>query len=248
MSANLMSLARSGGKCLKLYGDRKMMKTMPTAKDYIQDGLVAMWDGIENAGWGVHNPNATVWTDLTGNLEPFQLPKVATVGTNYIDFNHGSTNFVSHSFSSVKTIEVGFSVLPTTERGAGLHFGTVRSYARGLSLFPYMYIGVSQVIQHASTVFDFSYDAEIDEFTTASLTIEDGIWTGFTKASQKKTVSRNEGFIIDSSVSFGNYVAGGIERGFGRKALFSRLYNRALTDAEIAANYAIDKARFNLPD
>ena len=29
MSANLMSLARSGGKFLKLYGDRKMMKPLP---------------------------------------------------------------------------------------------------------------------------------------------------------------------------------------------------------------------------
>ena len=29
MSANLMSLARSGGKFLKLFGDRKMMKTLP---------------------------------------------------------------------------------------------------------------------------------------------------------------------------------------------------------------------------
>ena len=36
---------------------------MPTAKDYVQDGLIAMWDGVENAGWGVHDPNATVWKD-----------------------------------------------------------------------------------------------------------------------------------------------------------------------------------------
>jgi hypothetical protein len=27
----------------------------------------------------------------------------------------------------------------------------------------------------------------------------------------------------------------------------TRIYSRALTSAEIAANYAIDKARFNLP-
>ena len=26
-----------------------------TAKDYAQNGLLAMWDGIENAGWGVHD-------------------------------------------------------------------------------------------------------------------------------------------------------------------------------------------------
>ena len=29
MSANLMSLARSGGKFLKLFGDRKMVKQLP---------------------------------------------------------------------------------------------------------------------------------------------------------------------------------------------------------------------------
>lgn len=40
-----------------------------SAQDYVQDGLVAMWDGIENAGWGVHNPNATIWKDLVGNID-----------------------------------------------------------------------------------------------------------------------------------------------------------------------------------
>ena len=45
-----------------------------TAKDYVQDGLIAMWDGIENAGWGVHDPNATVWKDLIGSGYDFQIP------------------------------------------------------------------------------------------------------------------------------------------------------------------------------
>ena len=44
MSANLMSLARSGGKFLKLFGDRKM--TMPTARDYVQDGFVVICVGF----------------------------------------------------------------------------------------------------------------------------------------------------------------------------------------------------------
>ena len=42
----------------------------PTARDYIQDGLVAMWDGIENAGWGKHDENATNWVDLVGGTIP----------------------------------------------------------------------------------------------------------------------------------------------------------------------------------
>ena len=50
MSANLMSLARSGGKCLKLFGDRKMMKPLPydaeveylesTGEQYIKTGFL----------------------------------------------------------------------------------------------------------------------------------------------------------------------------------------------------------------
>lgn len=41
-----------------------LAKAGPTAKDYVQDDLIAMWDGIENAGWGVHDQKATVWKDL----------------------------------------------------------------------------------------------------------------------------------------------------------------------------------------
>ena len=49
MSANLMSLARSGGKFLKLFGDRKMMRQLPydaevewlksTGKQWIDTGV-----------------------------------------------------------------------------------------------------------------------------------------------------------------------------------------------------------------
>ena len=37
-----------------------------TAKSYIQNGLVAHWDGIENAGYGLHDDTTNVWTDLKG--------------------------------------------------------------------------------------------------------------------------------------------------------------------------------------
>ena len=34
------------------------------AFSYIQKGLVACYDGIENAGAGVHDPNATTWVEI----------------------------------------------------------------------------------------------------------------------------------------------------------------------------------------
>lgn len=43
----------------------------PTSRSYVQNGLVAQWDGIDNAvdesGNRYHDPAATVWADLSGN-------------------------------------------------------------------------------------------------------------------------------------------------------------------------------------
>ena len=38
-----------------------------TSLSYVTPGLVALYDGIDNAGYGTHDPNATTWADLTGN-------------------------------------------------------------------------------------------------------------------------------------------------------------------------------------
>ena len=40
-----------------------------TSASYVQrEHLIAQWDGIDNAGTGVHDPNATVWKDLRATL------------------------------------------------------------------------------------------------------------------------------------------------------------------------------------
>ena len=38
-----------------------------SAKSYVQDSLVAMWDGIENVAFGEHDSTSRIWKDLTGN-------------------------------------------------------------------------------------------------------------------------------------------------------------------------------------
>jgi hypothetical protein len=55
-----------------------------SAKDYIQDGLVAMWDGIENAGWGEHDPYAAEIADLSGNGHTLKFSGTYTIGEDYI--------------------------------------------------------------------------------------------------------------------------------------------------------------------
>ena len=39
-----------------------------TSRSYVQDGLIAQYDGINNVGHDLaHDPNAATWVDLTGN-------------------------------------------------------------------------------------------------------------------------------------------------------------------------------------
>ena len=56
-----------------------------STSDYVQDGLVAHWDAIDNAGAGVHDGAATAWTDLKGGRQ-FTLSG-ATWGSNYVLFS-----------------------------------------------------------------------------------------------------------------------------------------------------------------
>ena len=58
---------------------------------YVQSGLVACWDGIENAGAGVHNPAATVWKDIVGGYE-FALTGV-TVDADRMTFAGDATSY-----------------------------------------------------------------------------------------------------------------------------------------------------------
>ena len=46
-----------------------MMVSSGWQNPYITDGLVAMWDGEWNAGWGVHDAAATTWKDLVGTRD-----------------------------------------------------------------------------------------------------------------------------------------------------------------------------------
>ena len=44
-----------------------------TASSYVQADLVGQWDGIENAGAGLHDATTNYWTDRTGNSGDFAL-------------------------------------------------------------------------------------------------------------------------------------------------------------------------------
>ena len=46
--------------------EKELTEKELTAKDYLQDGLMAMWDAIENNGYGQHVSSQSKWVDLVG--------------------------------------------------------------------------------------------------------------------------------------------------------------------------------------
>ena len=89
-----------------------------TAASYAQDGLVGQWDGIENAGAGLHNPATNYWTDLTGQSGDFALfTGVAAFTADGLKKNAQgivATNVTPTARTDVRTIEVVVSGAPAS--------------------------------------------------------------------------------------------------------------------------------------
>ena len=89
-----------------------------TAASYAQDGLVGQWDGIENAGAGLHDPATNYWTDLTGQSGDFAVyTSCAAFTENGLKKNAAgimATNVTATARTDVRTIEVVVSGAPSS--------------------------------------------------------------------------------------------------------------------------------------
>ena len=263
MGTNLMSLAQSGGKFLKLYGDRKMVKTMPTARDYVQDGLIAMWDGIENAGWGVHDQNATVWKNLVGTEDmvfnqSFEYD-IYNDSVLFRDDNRPGRRASSQmpiTMTEDMTIE-GMMLIPNVEpmwdtrMCIGLLHGQktgVFPFARGVTFIP-------------SLKYSASYDDNSDRYfgnpkkgeTVSSAIVfrrADKSFDGYYNGKYVGSIgSQDDNWLGDDTILEPVFIYKQLSDtiiGSDIQIHYMRIHSRALTADEIAHNYAIDKARFNL--
>ena len=237
MSANLMSLARSGGKFLKLFGDRKMVKTMPTARDYVQDGLIAIWDGIENAGWGVHDPNATEWKQLMTSSTDYDLVVPADKAMFTQDSlvtsvkNAGLMTKKSRYLNGfleavVKAQSAFFGNWVGLENPQGLSSYDIDDGPR-VTLGALSYVGYTCIYEPGKR-FNVCGNLEYKDPRLMCL-------NGKTVDEKKKVP-----YIASNGIWFGSAP-------IGTEICCVRIYDRDLSLLEITHNYSIDKARFNLP-
>lgn len=231
---------------------------------YVTDGLVAMWDGEWNAGGGVHAPNITTWVDLSGNGLNMISKGEPNFGSNYMtstkvenlwytdetDLMDGVVANGAFSYEVCAESVIGNSNKmllvwggSTPEDGFGVRTSCGDPSRVGMG-FRIRDNGSLNEYSDRNTLAVFgSYSDGIDWY----IWYHDGLSPEYIKTGGTIT-----------SLPIGYYqkrFAIGFRYGYppdgplanGEKVYNVRVYNRELTSEEIAHNYAVDAARFNLP-
>lgn len=228
-----------------------------TAKDYVQNGLIAMWDAIENTGWGTHDAEATAWVDLvrpncaikfnllsgdtwgSDNLTTSQAHNLGGVygGGWYFD-GTGVSNTIDG-----KTIELVFRLESVSRTpGQAFQWATLSGgpFAMSTAWGYFRFTGGSNgnygndnnsfnMVPYVGSSFDGAFSLPISGaalYNNGSLARSNFSYIGGADA----RYSMCFGVMGQSSVKW--------------KSI--RMYDKTLSAAEIAANYAVDAERFNL--
>ena len=216
---------------------------VPTAKDYIQDGLIAMWDGTENAGWGQHSNDAPV--DLINGV------KLTAIGSPVITDTTFDTPNGAYYYAEIKDFRDAvkakrFTFESVMSCGRATNNGIFSIGNRGIWIYADEKYNVSTVNVCASNytqailpdyfndgVFRISVVGDTAPKVIIGTTEYSGYYGTMTNISETRCYigGLNGVYSFSSALkSFRNI----------------RLYSRALTTDEIAHNYDIDKARFGL--
>ena len=217
----------------------------PTTANYVQDGLIACWDGIENADPGVHDPSATKWKDLVAGRE-FALTGV-TVGDNRMVFAGTSGSYgVLSSTDTDNTFERAtdgtVELVYASDDATGSHV-LLQSTAAANMVVSFWNANIFIVANASAPAYTFSIGTATN---TMSARYSSSSPAGAFANGEALKARGNEywGGMNDTTVIGTRANRDGYHF---KGAIFAiRVYGRHLTDAEIAANHAVDAIRFSL--
>lgn len=220
---------------------------------YVTDGLVAMWDGEWNAGGGVHDANATTWVDLVGG-KTISLPSSAQVLDNKMTFveaaNSSTITYntskpvysVFHTYRMLNPNQVSQSIFWLLSTGTSSSTGAY-SWNSNTPLRVFRGVNWQSVV-----VQDYDAPCEIGNIYSISQdsSSPDNVFAIYVNGVKIYELAGANWIFGYEFATTGSYNIGAASDR-PQDVYNIRLYNRALTDAEIADNYSINRARFNLP-
>ena len=217
-----------------------------TAKDYVQDGLVAMWDGIENAGWGMHDAAATVWKDLVGSND------LQKKGTGSLVWGENCANLLKNvyfelsSFTEMYNAVIAgafsFETVFAVDDVSNIN-GSIFGLGNKRTLWAYVNETVTiqtHLRQSASSIplgENHLGEVHVLSFNGESVFIDGTKYADVASSTTSRT--GNSMFSLGKLPILNDFMNGRI--------MCTRSYSLALSASEIATNYTVDKDRFNLP-
>ncbi|MBO6031856.1 MAG: hypothetical protein J6Q22_10485 [Prevotella sp.] len=224
-----------------------------TAQDYVMDGLVSMWDGIENVGWGLHEDSPEYWIDLVGNdsvknygnsassLYSTWFSDDALQGKPYWEYMK-SSGLYDALVSPERTVE-----LVTTRTSDGTTYGTANLVSGNWMQFA-GYVGNRYVCRYENTTVYINPPSTAPYTWVITMSCDNGICTIYVNGNVWGTV--NSGGMAtpnNGAVTLGaNLQRVDGTSGFASPIHSIRVYGKALSESEVKANYKVDKARFGL--
>ena len=208
-----------------------------TAKDYVQDGLIIMLDDIENSGFGTNDANATVWVDLSGNGNDVDVDLTQASWEDGFLKVTGTTCTRDEEITNIATLEVLFRDTLTSMHPDNKGSFFVLGEMKGPCCLWYDHIVGGSKMGLTNISSNIAKPKNI-------------------LASRSYTYNPRSYYVNGEPMPLyfpPNTLADAVgckATAVGGKPIeiyHVRAYSRALTAEEIAKNYAIDKARFNLP-
>ncbi|MDR1338028.1 MAG: LamG domain-containing protein [Rickettsiales bacterium] len=225
---------------------------------YISDGLVAHYDGIDNAGPGVHDAAATVWTDLSGN--GYDVTLSGASGWTDKGFKFPSGAYFYRAVSSMPmlpvanqnyTIEAVWNPAQTTNLrdGGFVGWGCNGAYRQTNNTRFLNASTTQQCFRHYwwTDDFDFCMPSSTSEVRNLSISYDNTVGRkGYSDAALFGTHSST----AKNTCATGNFLIGKTtnnEYGSGNLINSIRIYNRTLDADEIQHNFQVDNVRFRMP-
>lgn len=212
---------------------------MPTARDYVQDGLFMHLDAIENTRNG-HVESSTSWNDLKGDFVISDLVGY-TFEDNYLLCNPSSSEIPMLYPNGAPSNPVSAEFVFSTTVNAIVWQQEMAPTKKFLAVYNgYLELG-SNSTKAVPITYGKTYSVSVVyEGNTSSSDIVRCLLNG-----EDKTVSRSDSWS-------GGYFSIGWRYGTGTYRLIGKLcgirfYNRQLSKSEQMKNYAIDQARFGIP-
>ena len=205
---------------------------------YITDGLVAMWDGEWNVGGGVHSDTLTSWNDICIGRTA-EIRGTPTVNDKFLGLGINAHCFCS-DVSGLPTqdgaIEIVYRLRTTTDglilSSSELKFG-IGPYRKTTVIGANSYyrpVVSAKVVGQIQTISAMQYPSTICYIN-----------------GNTATIGGNDSYTATNGLTFpGRYIVQKIRDNIDTDIFCIRIYSRVLTAAEIAANYAVDQARFGL--